>query len=321
MSANEEEKFRTVIQKNTFYFRNRDFEEKNEAYIHSMVQEILVLKDEIDRNGLSEDLFIKLITEKENGLDVLLTITGLSQESLLRILTFIRISNDKQLTKITHKNLWFRANNEQEWKIGRVKKMIKENEEFAKGIISLFFKGATIPILSKVIPLFEFKKLDIRKLKLEISSLIDTLIRYKIKGSYSASSMNNPEVILKELLKELNVDYTGGKLKHIPRNLDFIIPDKKNPKVIIECSYETTTSSGMGDKAKTEIEVGKSIKKFYENAKFIGFIDGIGWYVRKSDLRKMIRAFDDVFTFHEDEIKRFKKFLKKIINNDEGTYK
>gem|GEM_PF-5366156 len=35
----------------------------------------------------------------------------------------------------------------------------------------------------------------------------------------------------------------------------------------------------------------------------------------------MIRAFDDVFTFHEDEIKRFKKFLKKIINNDEGTYK
>jgi hypothetical protein len=35
--------------------------------------------------------------------------------------------------------------------------------------------------------------------------------------------------------------------------------------------------------------------------------------VRKSDLRKMVSAFDDVFTFHEDEIKRFDKFLRKLI--------
>jgi hypothetical protein len=118
---------------------------------------------------------------------------------------------------------------------------------------------------------------------------------------------------LKKLLNEFGLEYASGKLKNIPRNLDFIIPDKKNPKIIIECSYETTTSSGMGDKAKTKIEVGKAIKKFYKNAKFIGFIDGIGWFVRKSDLRKMVSAFDDVFTFHEDEIKRFDKFLRKLI--------
>jgi hypothetical protein len=306
-------KFKKVIERNTFYFQNYEFEQENEAYVHSMLQEILNLKDEIDKNGLNREIFVRLLREKENGLYVLLTITGFSQENLLRLLTFIRVNDDKELARITNKNLWFKDGNKEEWKISQIKKILKENENFAEGVVNLFFDGATIPILRKVIPLFEFKKLDIRKLKFELPSLIDTLIRYKIKGSYSASAKNNPEVVLKKLLNEFGLEYASGKLKNIPRNLDFIIPDKKNPKIIIECSYETTTSSGMGDKAKTEIEVGKAIKKFYKNAKFIGFIDGIGWFVRKSDLRKMVSSFDDVFTFHEDEIKRFDKFLRKLI--------
>ncbi|MCX8472286.1 MAG: hypothetical protein ORN85_01420 [Sediminibacterium sp.] len=93
--------------------------------------------------------------------------------------------------------------------------------------------------------------------------------------------------------------------------MDFIIPSKDNPKIIIESSFLVTTSSGQGDKSKTEGSIKQLITKYYPKAKFFGFIDGIGWYVRKGDLLRMVKAYNAVFTFHKDEIERFKITLKK----------
>ena len=141
-------------------------------------------------------------------------------------------------------------------------------------------------------------------------------MRYKEKGSYSGNKENNPEKVIEELLNNLEIPFEVGDLKDLvdnapmkKRTMDFIVPNKNNPKVIIESSYLATTSSGMGDKAKTEIAVGQLIKEHYPNAKFIGFIDGVGWYVRRLDLKRMIDAFDEVFTFHESEMLRFERFL------------
>ena len=99
--------------------------------------------------------------------------------------------------------------------------------------------------------------------------------------------------------------------------MDFIIPNKKFPVIIAESSFLATTSSGQGDKSKTEISIDALIKEHYPNAIFIGFVDGIGWYVRKGDLKRMVTAYEDVFTFHKDELKRFEKLLiKKVLNNE-----
>lgn len=51
------------------------------------------------------------------------------------------------------------------------------------------------------------------------------------------------------------------------------------------------------------------LKEHYPHAKFIGFVDGIGWYVRKGDLKRMVNAYEDVFTFHKDELSRFELLL------------
>ena len=83
--------------------------------------------------------------------------------------------------------------------------------------------------------------------------------------------------------------------------------------MVIECSFLVTTSSGQGDKSKTEGNIKQLISQYYPKAKFIGFVDGIGWYVRKGDLLRMVSAYDDVFTFHKEEIKRFEKLLIRTI--------
>ena len=312
-------KFNTVIEKNTFYFQNLEFEEEYEAYISSLAQNLFILKNKVEQEGLKEEIFVEHIMNIQDGLDALLTLTGFSKESLLRLITFIRVIDDEQLNKIVNKDYWPKEDKEdeedfgREWTLEKIKSYVRNNRKFAEGIVNLFFRGSTVPILRKIIPLFEFKKLDINKLSFSTESLIDTIIRYKTKGSYAASKGNNPEVVIEKILNGLRYPFERGKLENIPRTLDFIIPTKSSPKIIIECSYVVTTSSGMGDKAKTEQRVAEAIKKYYSDALFVGFVDGIGWYVRRGDLKRMVKAYDFVFTFRTDELNKFKCLLKKVI--------
>jgi len=319
MNKNINDKFLTVIQKNTFYFFDSRFEQRYEGYINSLKETLLIVKNKIETEGLKKEIFEWLLTEKENGLRALLALTGFSNEYLKRLTTIIRIVDNQELNKLVFKERWHNEknlDNIEEWSDNRILTLIQKNEYFRKGIVNIFFEGATIPFLANTIPLFELKKLSISKLKFEIPELIDTLIRYKEKGSYSGMKGNNPETIVAGILDKLGISFDTGDLSELidnapisKRTMDFIIPNKKNPLLIAESSFLATTSSGQGDKSKTEISIDTLIKAHYPKAKFIGFVDGIGWYVRKGDLKRMVTAYEDVFTFHSDELKRFEQLL------------
>lgn len=316
-----ENKFQTVIKKNTFYFFNPKFEEDYEGYINSLKETLLNVKNRVETEGLKKEIFEDLISEKENGLKALLSLSGFSNEYLKRLTTIIRIVDYPELNKLVYKDKWYNEpdpENINEWSDSTILSLIKKNEYFKKGIVNIFFEGASIPFLADTIPLFELKKLSISKLKFEIPEMIDSLIRYKEKGSYSGKKRNNPEIVVEEILNRLNITFETGDLTELidnapdnKRTMDFIIPNKENPLIIVESSFLATTSSGQGDKSKTEISIDSLIKEYYPNATFIGFVDGIGWYVRKGDLKRMVTAYEDVFTFHKDELKRFEKLLIK----------
>lgn len=316
------EKFNTVISKNTFYFYDAEFEQSYEGYITSLKETLLVLKNKVITNGLRKELFEDLILHKENGLKALLALTGMSNESFKRLITFIRIVNDKELNRLVFKDKWYlkeKAEQITEWSDEKILNTIKGNPYFRKGLVNIFFEGSTLPILTNAIPLFELKKLSISKLNFDTEAMIDTLVRYKEKGSYSGKRWNNPELVIERILNRHKISFEKGDLSELikiasdtKRTMDFIIPDKKEPKLIIESSYLVTTSSGQGDKSKTEISIDKLIKKYYTNASFIGFVDGIGWYVRKGDLKRMVSAYEDVYTYHKHELERFEKLLINI---------
>ena len=320
-----ENKFNTVIGKNTFYFFDSTFEEGYEGHLNAIKEQLLLLKNEVEASGkLRREPFEQLL-QKENGLTALLALTGFSNESLKRLITLIRVLDNAELSRLTLKDQWCSDDlleNVREWTDRRIELMIQNNMHFRKGLVNLFFEGATVPILANTVPLFELKKLSISKLKFEVVAMIDTLVRYKEKGSYSGKKGNNPEIVLEKLLAEMGLPFEKGELSELveseptlKRTMDFIIPNKQVPRVIIECSFLTTTSSGQGDKSKTEIGVSDLIKVHYPHAKFVGFVDGIGWYVRKQDLRRMVEAYEDVFTFHNEQLLRFEKFLRKEFQN------
>ncbi len=321
-----DEKYQTIVSKNTFYFFNPIFEEKYEGYLNSIKETLLVLKNEVENDGLKKEHFERLIAERQHGLRALLALTGFSNEYFKRLTTVIRVVDDIELSKLVYKDKWHKKECKEEvgeWSDGKILKMIKTNEYFRKGIVNIFFEGSTIPFLPNTIPLFELKKLSISKLKFDIPAMIDTLVRYKEKGSYSGIKEKNTEVVIENLLKNIDIPYEKGDLckfitdaPNTKRSMDIVIPNKNDPKIIIESSFLMTTSSGQGDKSKTEIAISSLLKKYYPKAKFIGFIDGIGWYVRKGDLKRMVVAFEDVFTFQKDELERFKQFMIQESKND-----
>lgn len=316
-----DEKVNTVLAQNTFWFQDRVFEEQYETHITVLKETLLVLRNEIQNQGLTKKLLEDLLLKNENGLKVLLTLTGLSNESFKRLVSFIRVVDNADLSKFTFRNQWLDTSelgspDITEWSDSKIESKIRESVYFRRGIVNLFYEGSTIPLLSRTLPLFELKKLSCSKLKFDIEAMIDTLIRYKEKGSYSGKMKNNPEAIISKLLDGMNISFESGDLnklkEHAPtekRTMDFIIPNQENPQIIIESSYLTTTSSGQGDKAKTENHIRDLLKVHYPNARFWGFVDGIGWYVRKNDLRRMVEAFEDVFTMEESELKRFQQSL------------
>ena len=122
------------------------------------------------------------------------------------------------------------------------------------------------------------------------------------------------------LLTEMEIKFESGDLDKLKehaliqkRTMDFIIPNQDDPRIIIESSYLATTPSGQGDKSKTEVSIRNLISEHYPNAHFWGFVDGIGWYVRKTDLERMVAAYEDVFTFKEKELKRFQESLVTVL--------
>jgi hypothetical protein len=310
-ALSEEEKLRKVLQKNTFFLNIPQFEDQWEKEISSIVDLLLLLKRDLEGKNTEEKktYLVDFISQRSQGLPALLCLFGISQELLMRIVTFVVAVDDPELNTLVGKDKFLNLNPEQ-WRRELIFEQAKTNKAFARGLVNLFLEGFSVPILQNNLPAFELKNFTFRKLDFSLESLVDSVVRYARKGSYEAEK-DAINILLKPILDEEGISYTAGKLKGIPRLLDLIIPDKESPLIVVESSYVVTTSSGMGDKAEFEKEVARSLKQHYPKTVFLGFVDGIGWYVRRGDLKELLKAFPDVFTFHPSEIERFIQTIRR----------
>lgn len=319
------DKLKTVREKNTYYFKNELFEEEMQSHIDKLIFLAKYLKEDLIEHGCTKDVLNRFLT-KENALKALLGVTSVSFEMLQRIVTIIRRRDFKEFTTVFYKDKWNSNNLKTEWGAKKIEKMTMDNEYFRKAMVNIFFE-TNKTILGEILTKYDLSKMDssvINNVTTLSDQTIDILMRYKEKGSYAARKGNNPEIVLQTILDDAKITYDSGcdlpllaeNEKILKRTMDYMIPSKENPILIIESSYVTTTSSGCGDKAKTENGVNPLNKKYYPNAIFIGFIDGVGWYTRVKDAERMCEGFDDVFTYHKDELNRFKNLLKELFSEN-----
>lgn len=324
--ANAEQFYQRVLEKNTFYYFDTEVEEEYDAgHLNSVTTMLLNLREQVENYGVQR-IFFEEILQKENGLTAVLALNGLSLEHVKRITTVARVANDPSLNELLNRENWRvkdrnKSKDISEWATPKIQKLVRENPAFRSGLVNLFFEGASNSYLRRHFPPFHLKKLSIQKLSFNADAILDTLVRYKEGGSHSGQKNTNADQIIAKILENHNVGHIRGVVlsrlrdtnDDTDRTMDFVIPNQEDPRIIIESSFLVTTSSGQGDKAKTTITNGNRIRTHYPLALFVGFVDGIGWYARKSDLKRITSAFHQVFTFREDELHRFQKLLQETL--------
>ena len=294
--------YQRVLDKNTLFYFNPDFEERYEAQqLNSLRTLLYSLYLAVQNDPPIKKSHLNELLQKDNGLRAVLALNGFSNEFLKRITTMARLLDDRSLNRLLHRHAWnisdeVNPDDISEWSDATINRLILTNSAFRAGMVDLFFEGSANACLMRHLPPFELAKLSAYKFSFDTASFLDTVVRYKEKGSYTGKKENNPEEELRKILRRAKVPNRRSiKLNRLMplndlsnRTMDFIIPDLEDPKIIVECTYLSTTSSGMGDKAKAMVSIRSRIQVLYPNALFLGFVDGIGWYVRKRDLETLV---------------------------------
>ena len=199
-SLTNQQKFEIVIQKNTFFFKNLDFEEKWEARVSSITDLLLFLQQELKtkKSGRErKETVVSVLLDKPDGLSALLALTSISEEFLLRLVTFARTIKDEELNKLIKLESFSKFPLDKEISKGSLFRLVKTDRHVAESIVDLLFEGYSVPILQKKLLLFELKKLNFGKLEFTTESLVDTLVRYAKRGSYKAAGDNDPAGLIK----------------------------------------------------------------------------------------------------------------------------
>lgn len=139
------DKINTVLTQNTFWFQTKAFAEKSEADITALKETLLVVRNNVQNEGLSKQLIEDLILKKKYGFKALLALTGFSNETFKRLITFIRITDNMELSKLSYRDHWqegleLEESGIQEWSDSKIEKKIRECPNFRKGVVNLFLK-------------------------------------------------------------------------------------------------------------------------------------------------------------------------------------
>ncbi len=140
---------------------------------------------------------MNLLLDKPDGLSALLALTSISEEFLLRLITFARTVQNKELNKLVKMESFSKFPSDKEIAKSSLFKLVKTDRNTTESIVNLLFEGYSVPILQECLPLPELKKLNFSKLEFTTESLIDTIVRQAKRGSYTAQNKNDPAGLIK----------------------------------------------------------------------------------------------------------------------------
>ncbi|MBM3180121.1 MAG: hypothetical protein FJZ86_07180 [Chloroflexi bacterium] len=226
----------------------------------------------------------QFLQKDENFLGVLLALTNLSQEKLLRIITAQRFAAQD-----------FGP----EWSAPRIYAKIKQDDAFAEQIARLFLEGRDSKLLAEQVADFYLDQLSLPANWSEIirdQNLIGNIVRKKLAGEYTdqkgAFVERQVRSILDEVQQKHGVPNAHGQVRLVSKEIDYAIPSLEEPYVMVMVSYMETTSSNQTTRANEQQAmyqkiIGDNVRYPNNQRVFVNVVDGAGWLARRSDLRKI----------------------------------
>jgi len=301
--------------KNSMSFMIDD--EFDKSFLGSINELTLMINREANNFSTENDLENFLIIGNDEfrmitRLKALISLIGLSEERLKRVVSLIRFK-------------FFKENFKTEWPVKRIAKTMEINEEF-RGLLLEFFVNGRNSSVGAEIPLYYMRNFKLKEQEFiqdlsEFNYVNRILNDNEIQGKYSNSVGAHVEKIISDKLndyqRKANNELKFEVQKEFPllnKNIDFLIPNVSNPIILIESSYNVTTGSGQSKRADQLVEFYSILMKHNANNRknkilMVNYCDGFGWVGRQSDLHRIYDASD--FVFNQNNL----GVLDKILDN------
>ena len=223
------------------------------------------------------------IKDDPEALDNLISLMNVSSEKFKRVITTLRLEKGHSITG--------------EWDLAKIRTMMIERPVFMDEVCELLSNGANDPKYQKLIPPFYLENFVIDSSTMARLSNPDDLrrlIKKGVEGRYNnqigSSYYRAVEAAISKLCFSEGLTYVTNK--HIPligRTAHFAIPNERNPLVIIDVSYNITTSSTQTRFKDAAEKAAAQIREHNLTAKrpvaLVNVLDGAGWVGRQSDYR------------------------------------
>lgn len=279
----------------SFYVED-SFEDKMESEQKQRIKETRKLYKQIEAISTYDGLE-GYICKDEESLHNLTNLLGVSEENFKRVVSMIRRNHGDKFVS--------------EWNIKEVRNNMIADDFYMKEICGLLLGESDY---SRKIPRFVLKQLLIDDKKLKTFSsprVLSEMIKNSFKGTYSTRVGRKIEDLVEGVIRDAVGEHYVCRRKVFDRNIDFVIPDADNPKVLIEVSYMVTTGSGQSTKRETMISVAKEVnnRNMHDTGRiiFVNVIDGAGWLARQKDLERIYNASD--YVINMDNLEELKKIL------------
>lgn len=259
----------------TMFWIDRDLEETIQKEVDEFVNAMATKLTSINtKEGL-----IRYIQSDKSALNNILGLMEIPEEKFKRIISLLR--KERKYTFST------------EWSLDKTRSIILENPSFMDDVCELLMNGAYSEKFKRKIPDFyrDSFKIDASTMaRLTDRDELSRLAKHQIEVKYN----NGVSLVIAKKIEEaikLTCDLEGltyVKNKNVDlfeKSYSFIIPNEHSPKILIDYSYNITTSSTQSRLKEKIINTKKDAVANQQNVITVVILEGAGWVGRQSDLK------------------------------------
>lgn len=267
--------YEDLIKTITMFWIDRDLEETMNREVDDVVDSLSTKLTKIDTlDGLKD-----YIKSDKDSLGNILSLMEISEEKFKRIISMLR--RERKYTFST------------EWSLDKTRSMLMDNESLMSDVCELLMDGQNSDRYKRKIPDYyrQSFKIDTSTMarltdKNELTRLTKSRLDVKYNNSVSNIVFRKVEDAVKLTCDLEGLTYVKNKSNDVlGKSYFFTIPDIRHPRIVIDCSYNITTSSTQSKYSDKVKDTRKLIREQNLNIVTINVLEGAGWVGRQSDFK------------------------------------
>ena len=134
-----------------------------------------------------------------------------------------------------------------------------------------------------------------------VANSIALEIHQSLQSQYNTSTGLAVEQVINNIVTQAGYKYDKGKVSLVDeKEVDVVVPDLTGPRALIMASYNLTTSSSQGQRAREQETMYGLVRQYNSRranqnnppVQFVNVVDGGGWLRRSNDLAQLHRHCD-----------------------------